>query len=153
MAEIVQPVVRSLLGHVRAPDGPVVIQDLDAWTPADPTIFAIDISFSIGDAADPPEVTDAFEALVCSPPWLTGHLPGLQAEDADGRARWYRTGRGLWLMNRWDPDALQRDLAALLADAAGPNWPVVANRLSRHLDWEYDDRLDEAIGASPPDLG
>jgi hypothetical protein len=124
MAEIVQPVVRSLLGHVRPPDEPIVIEDLAAWTPADPSVFALDICFYIGDAADPPDVVDDFEAVVCSPRWLTDHHPGLEAEDPD-RALWYRTGRGLWTMNRWDPDALQRDLTAV--------WRMRRDRTGRWL--------------------
>jgi hypothetical protein len=124
------------------------------WAPGDERTFAIDVRYYIGDAADPPERADAFETLVCSPAWLQVHFTSLRSDEPDEEdvGLRYRTGRGVWLMERWDPVALQRDLEALLADAAGPNWAVVANRLSRHLDWEYDYRLDEAMAGSPPDL-
>lgn len=156
MADRLQPVIRSVLAVPRPPDTPAGIGDLSLWTPADPALFAIDITFYIGDVDDPPGVSDSFETLVCSPAWLANNLSSLQTDEPDEpdlqSGLGYRTGRGLWMAARWDPAALEGDISALLADAAGPNWPFVANRLSRHLDWEYDYRFDGAIAEAPPEL-
>ena len=121
------------------------------WAPADPAYFAIPVILFIGGTDDPDGPTDSFETLVSSPAWLNDHLADIQADDpteTDGLTGLpYRTGRGLWLMPRWDHAVFQRDLDALFLTAAGPDWPTVANRLSRHLEWEYE---DEAIDRGSP---
>jgi immunity protein 8 of polymorphic toxin system len=156
MGDLLRPVLVSILAYPRAPDFVEGPGDLSTWEPGDPTYFGTAIDLYIGGTDDPDGATDSFATILCSPSWLKDHITDIQTDDPQ-ESVWqtglpYRTGRGLWLMPRWDHDAFSRDLDTLLTQAAGLTWPVVANRLSRHLDWEYDYRFDDAIGRSPVDL-
>ncbi len=48
-------------------------------------------------------------------------------------------------MKTWSPEAFEAALERLVtAMSPGPDWQTVANRVGRHLPWEYDYKYDRA---------
>lgn len=53
---------------------------------------------------------------------------------------------GVWLMRAWSPAAFEAAVGRLVtASSPGPDWATVAERISRHLPWEYDYRRDDEL--------
>jgi hypothetical protein len=112
-----RPALRSLLSQ----DG---LKPQEYW-PDDPSDFGESFRIMIGAAGGIGE--ESFDITVCTPSWLGSH------ELSKG----YRWGRGVLVLRRWDPDALEAAVADLINGCEGADWDEIGQNLSRYADWEF----------------
>ena len=117
----------------------------------DPAHFGVRAQLFIGERGD--DLADSFDVVVCSASWLaqevaagrTDQFAGELIGDMDGSVL---PGAGVWLMQRWDREAFERNVRLVCATLSpGPDWGSVASRISRLLPWEYDYRYDDFVDA------
>lgn len=120
--------------------------------------FGVTVQVLIGSADS--DLADSFDGILCSPSmfaerfsvpqWGSGIaddvLPGGEVLPV----------HGVWLMKTWSTAAFESALDRLVtAVSPGPDWQTVADRIGRHLPWEYDykhdDELNDRVGL--PRLG
>ncbi len=131
--------VRAELKSLYSPDA-LSAPDLSMWQPTDPSNFAIYLQAFIGPGVD--EASDSFDVLLCTPRWLGDNWdhPGVGKY---GLSAQVKSGRGLVLMQRWDYSELDDAIRRLCSTMIGKTWADVADRIGRHLPWEFDSRFDE----------
>lgn len=87
--------------------------------------FEADLLLRIGPADE--AGTDHFYLKVCSP----AAIARLAADEP-------LCGRGLLILNDYDPGAIRRWAEKCCAFAAAPTWAEAAAKLMRWFDWEFD---------------
>lgn len=121
---MVRPVLRAL---DTTPIDAVTADGRGGFAPADLDHFGIVINAYIGPESEPGE--DLFRFTVCSPSWLageTGFRPGL----------WLRAHL---MLHTWDYRAVVDAVEKLCRSIEEPSWKAVALKLSRYLQWEFED--------------
>jgi hypothetical protein len=113
---------------------------LDSYVPADPEHFGIFLQAFIGSTDS--ETFDSFDLFVCSPSWFAKHFEDEQLGRATWEAPGVRLGNRFLFMKRWDYEALRQTISDLSAHGDGADWGVLANRIGRHIPWEFDYRYD-----------
>ncbi len=122
------------------------------WHGVEPDVganhFGVTAQVLIGSADS--ELADSFDCILCSPSmfaerfvvanWgseLAEHvLPGGEVLPVNG----------VWLMRSWSPASFESAVERLVtASSPGPDWGTVAERIGRHLPWEYDYRHDDEL--------
>jgi hypothetical protein len=104
--------------------------DLRAFRPEDAERFTLGVTASIGPAGE--EGAEQFQFTVCSPSWLVGQeLP-----------KGFAFQRDTLLVERWDPDLVERAIGDLCRRTEGETWTEVATKLSRFGYWEFEDYRD-----------
>lgn len=101
--------------------------DIAAYTPADAGHFGLNVTASIGPAGE--EGAELFSFTVCSASWLK----------AQSLQKGFVFQRHTLLLERWDPDLVQRSLSDLCLRTEGESWHEVAVKLSRFGRWEFED--------------
>jgi hypothetical protein len=116
---------------------------LEKFVPRDPLHFAVHCRAQIGTSGS--DGSDAFDFTVCTPRWLADNFnhPRLTRWKYESDNLLY--GHRLVLMDRWDYDELNASVDLICADAVGPDWLTIGNRVSRWLPWEFDYRFDEEL--------
>jgi hypothetical protein len=100
--------------------------DLRAYAPPDDA-FCVGVTAEVGALGE--EGADVFQFEVCSPEWLATEL----------QSRSIVSGRHRLFMSRFSYDALEAYVLKRVAQAEGPDWPSVAEKLSRWGYWEFED--------------
>ena len=101
--------------------------DLRAYQPGDAAHFALAITASIGATGE--TGAELFQFTVCSPSWL--------AEDPLPKG--FAFLRHTLVVERWDPDIVERAMRDLCLRTEGDNWNEIAVSLSRFGHWEFED--------------
>jgi hypothetical protein len=120
--------------------------DLHAFKPDDPNRFGLSVTATIGPAGE--QGGDLFTFTVCSADWLaTQSLP-----------KGFAFQRHTLLLERWDPDLVERAVADLCRRTSGNDWDEIAHKLSRYGYWEFEDyrptsNLPLTNGAQPESQG
>jgi hypothetical protein len=127
---LVKPVVRSIGTTQRQG----VVEYEGGFAPADPSWFGILVDVLIGPDEGPRGPNgelgeEIFRLSVCSPNYF-------EAEAALDGTQWLR---GYVLMPEWDYDALMQLIQQLCDRTEGADWNEVAWKLSRYMEWEFDD--------------
>ncbi len=122
------------------------------WDRAQPedaaTHFGVTAQVLIG-SADRDEA-DSFDCILCSPSMFAERFD--LAQWGSGFAEDVLPGgdvlpvHGVWLMRAWSAAGFEAAVERLVtASSPGPDWGTVANRIGRHLPWEYDYRHDDEL--------
>ena len=100
--------------------------DLNAVRPADDA-FCVSLRALIGlvDA----EGEESFDFDVCSPAWLEAEL----------ERQSILSGRFLLIARDFDAKQIESYVRKRIAQASGPDWSTVANKLARWSSWEFED--------------
>lgn len=72
---------------------------------------------------------ESFDVLVCTPAWLEDELqrqPGLH-------------GRHHFIVNDFDPHAVEDQLREEIESLEAPDWPALAEKIGRIGRWEFED--------------
>ena len=104
------------------PDG-----GLASFRPEDAENFVLWITATIGPADGPGE--EQFQFRVCTPSWLA----------AEPLQKGFAFQRHTLLLERWDPDLVERAIGDLCAHTEGADWSEVGGALSRFGLWEFED--------------
>jgi hypothetical protein len=118
----------------------VYADPLDSFAPPDPEHFGIFVQAFIGSTDS--DLSDAFEVFVCSPSWFGNHFHDKQLGRSNCEAPGIRFGNRFLFMKRWDYEALRKTVGDLCAESDAADWGAVANRIGRHVPWEFDWRYD-----------
>lgn len=70
---------------------------------------------------------DLFQLHICSPEWIRRNT---------WVARW---GRHMLIVDKYDPEKIISTVNELLQSIDADNWLVAATKISRFLDWEFED--------------
>lgn len=116
-------------------------EDIENWQPADKDSFGIGVQVFV--AAENEQGVDSFDVLVCTPRWLVENWNHPQV-GLHGLGEGVKSGRGLLFMTHWDYPVLESAIRKLIEGTNGPTWGDLANRIGRHLPWEFDYKYDEA---------
>lgn len=122
------------------------------WDEAEPDAgadhFGVTAQVFIGSTDN--DLADSFDCILCSPSMLAeqftaaGWGSGLTEDVLPGGH--VLPVHGVWLMKTWSPEAFMTAVERLVTAASpGPDWQTVANRIGRHLPWEYDYRHDDRL--------
>jgi hypothetical protein len=136
--------------HSMELDGP-----LDSFRPDDPEHFGISIMAFIGSTDDGP--ADSFDALVCTPSWLAEHFQDPRISRWKFELPGLMFGSRFIFMERWDYPALLSAVSGLCAFHEADDWGMLANRIGRHIPWEFDYQYDKFLDGQatvprfPPD--
>ena len=145
-----RPVVRDMKLFVQGVQIPGV-----AEPPVGSTNFALWCLVLIGLEGEGGE--DRFDAFACSPAWLAENFTTVDESSGRRLLPWAQTESqdhsfftpGLVLMPTWSPEALSEAIDRICERCQGPDWPTVASRLTRYLDWEYEYKYDEYVDCHP----
>ena len=96
------------------------------FVPADPECCCLWVMAFVGEEGQ--EGHDTYQIGICTPRWLL----------TEGMERGYEWGRFLLIVPRWDYGLVVRAIDELLAEAAGPDWETVSDRLARFAWAEWD---------------
>lgn len=116
--------MRAELKSLDAVDAPGGV--LTAFHPDDGEHFGLAVAATIGPANE--TGGELFQFSVCSPSWLA---------DED-RPKGFAFQRTL-VVDRWNPDLVERAIADLCRRTEGDTWEQVARKLSRYGQWEFED--------------
>lgn len=127
--------VKHFVYHWSTPDEPV----------PGATHFGVTAQVLIGPEGN--DLADSFDCILCSPSMFADRFDVTQWDS--GCAEDVLPGgevmpiHGVWLMRSWSPSAFEAAVHRLAtACSPGPDWGTVADRIGRHLPWEYDYRHD-----------
>lgn len=110
--------------------------------------FGVSAQVHIGSADS--ELADSFDCILCSPSMFADRFSVAQwgsslAEDVLPGGEVLPV-HGVWLMKAWSSEAFEAAVERLVTAASpGPDWQTVADRIGRHLPWEYDYRHDDQV--------
>jgi hypothetical protein len=142
-----RPIIRDMipLAHGRTEPG-----FKEVLTGAD--CFAFDVMVFIG--LDDEDDSDRFDCFACSPQWLADNFFALHSKTGERMLPWANIEAeekgalfvpSLVLMPAWDAEVLRRAIEEICERCSGPDWPTVASRLDRYLDWEWEYNYDEFV--------
>ncbi len=117
--------MRAELKGLDAADAPG--SDLALFRPDDAEHFVLWVTATIGPADHPGE--ELFQFCVCSPGWLASQ--SLQ--------KGFAFQRHTLLLERWDPELVERAIGDLCRRTEGTDWSEVGTALSRFGRWEFED--------------
>jgi hypothetical protein len=102
-------------------------EDLDTYTPDDPTDVGLFVRILVG----PRDVAgeESFDVTVCTPRWIERRLA------IDGPL----LGRHLVIIDRWNVDLVRTFLTARIEAEDAPTWPELGERIGRIGYWEFED--------------
>lgn len=101
--------------------------ELVGFCPEDAEHFALGVAASIGPAGE--DGAELFQFEVCSPSWLASQsLP-----------KGFAFQRHTLLLERWDPQLVERAIRDLCLRTEGEGWAQIAGKLSRYGLWEFED--------------
>ena len=100
--------------------------DLHAVRPANDA-FCVSVRALIGPVDA--EGEESFDFDVCSPAWLEAEL----------QRQSMLSGRFLLIARDFDAKQIESHVRKRIAQATGPDWPAVANKLARWSRWEFED--------------
>lgn len=117
-----------------------------------PSYFGFPVTLIICGSEDEEE---SFRCFACSPSWLMVNFQAINNETNRPFLPWHKEAihsslltQGLVLMKIWSREELWQEIDRLCGRCTGPTWSIVAERLSRWLDWEYEYSLDEYLDES-----
>ncbi len=122
------------------------------WNDTEPdsgaTHFGVSAQVFIGSTDS--KLSDSFDCILCSTSMFADQFS--LAQWGSGLAQDVLPGgevlpvHGVWLMKTWSPEAFEAALERLVtAMSPSPDWQTVANRIGRHLPWEYDYKHDDGL--------
>ncbi len=114
--------VRPILKMLMSPD---LFDIEEGGVPADVESFAILVQCLIGEEGP---AADTFDLVVLSPDQMAAQMP----------ASGVLSGRGFLLMTRYDPLLLRSTVERWVQEAEASDWRAAAERLCRHMIWEYE---------------
>lgn len=117
-------VVRSITSPDAGADPP------SRYQPPSPDLFSVYLELEIGPSEG--EGADVFGLTVCSPRWL------LQQQ----RPKGFEFMHAALVLERWDPEELERAVHDLCRRTSGIDWKPIALSLGRYLAWEFADYRD-----------
>ena len=129
--------MKAEIKHIYGPDVPAGLKE---WVPPNLSDFGLRLQVFIGTTDD--DTSDSFDVVVCTPNWLTEKWAEGWFADARLTDR-VLSGHGVLLMKEWSYEELRAALEQLVGRIDATTWGNVANRIGRHLDWEYAYRYDE----------
>lgn len=142
---ILRPTVSDLIAQ--SPDPGSIPIGFDEHLP-DPSYFGFRVIIIIScDGHN----SERFDCFVCSPKWLLDNFDIISRESKQPIFPWgsgshsTMVTHGLVLMPTWIKDDLSHAIDQICNECSGPTWSVVAERLSRWFDWEYEHLLDEYL--------
>jgi hypothetical protein len=149
-----RPVIRDITRFVPGSHVPSILPEFEE-SPVGATHFAFNCLILIGPEGEDGE--DRFDVFVCSPAWLAANFTAVEATTGRRLFPWARTEPndravftpGLLLMPTWSLEALAEAIDLICERCQGPDWPTVASRLTRYLDWEYEYKYDEYVDLHP----
>jgi hypothetical protein len=100
---------------------------LPDFRPEDAGRFRVTVAASIGPAGQ--DGAELFQFTVCSPQWL--------AEESLPKG--FAFQRHTLLVDRWNPDLVERAIHDLCLRTEGDDWSEIAASLSRFGLWEFED--------------
>ena len=100
--------------------------DLRSYVP-EHEAFCVTVIARIGAVGD--VGADNFNFDVCSPQWLATEFASFDVV----------SGRHKLFMSNFNFDALEAYVTKRVRQAEGPDWPSVAEKLSRWSHWEFED--------------
>jgi hypothetical protein len=101
--------------------------ELRAFRPEDGEHFTLAVTASIGPKNGRGE--ELFQFTVCSPSWLA----------AERLPKGFAFQRHTLLLDRWDPELVERAIGDLCRRTEGENWHEIAVKLARYGHWEFED--------------
>lgn len=113
---------------------------LDSYVPDDPEHFGFPIMVFIGPSDS--DLVDSFDALVCTPSWLGENFDDPRVSRWSFESPGAIFGNRCIFLRRWDYVALVDAITGLCAFHEAGDWGMLADRLGRHIPWEYDYRYD-----------
>ena len=113
-----------------------------AFVPEDPSSFAVRLQVLAGPSDG--GGFDSFSVVVCTPAWLSKHPDYRSGCELAGGA--VMPGQSLWMVKRWDCDAVEAAVQQLLDSVTATSWDYLANWLGRYIPWEYDYKYDRERG-------
>ncbi|MFO0404784.1 MAG: immunity 8 family protein [Labrys sp. (in: a-proteobacteria)] len=116
-------IIHAVLRRLHSPD----VDDLEAFSPSVPDHFGILVQALFGPEGV--EGEESFDFLVCTPAWL--------AEKA--RRVGVVSGRYHLIVHAFDLPQLRAFLDGCAKSASGKSWKVVAAKLARIGQWEFED--------------
>jgi hypothetical protein len=127
---MVKPVIR----YIGTTQQAGVVEYPGGFRPEDPSWFGILVDVYLGpdEGSRGPNGelgAEQFQLSVCSSTYF-------EADAALYGTKWLR---GYVLMPEWDYDALVRLVQDLCDSTEGADWGEVALKLSRYMEWEFDD--------------
>jgi hypothetical protein len=117
--------MRAELKALDTPDSPD--GSLSSFHPEDGEQFALLVSASVGPAGE--DGGELFGFTVCSPTWVA----------AEELPKGFAFQRHTLLVERWNPEVVERAIADLCRRTEGETWTEVAQMLSRFGHWEFED--------------
>lgn len=115
--------MKAAIRHFHSPD----IEDLNSWSPPDPTCFGFLLQVLIGPQGA--EGEESFDFVVCTPAWLM-EKHGIEA---------MVFGRHHLLLFEYDFGRIKESITEIVSRAAGDSWREVALWLARYGRWEFED--------------
>lgn len=102
--------------------------DFENWHyyPDDISNFCVSAEAIIG--AKGSEGADIFSFQICTPKWLEQNKNGVAV-----------FVRHLLLVSEYDEVLIKQTVADLVSGIAGENWSEIAQKLARHMFWEFED--------------
>jgi hypothetical protein len=142
-----RPIIRDLipLAHGRAEPGFKEV-------PTGADYFAFDVMVFIGLEGE--DDSDRFDCFACSPQWLADNFFALDSNTGERMLPWANIEAeekgalfvpSLVLMPAWDGEVLWRAIEEICGRCLGPDWPTVASRLDRYLDWQWEHEYDKFV--------
>lgn len=120
---------------------------LEAYKPQDPKHFGIRVMAFIGSPED--ERSDSFDLLVCTATWLADHPDDPRISRWDFESNELLFGNRFVFMKHWDYQALRDAIVGVVALHEADDWGTLANRIGRHIPWEFDYKYDAFIDQAP----
>ena len=87
----------------------------------------LSVTASIGPAGELGQ--ELFQFTVCSPSWLA----------AEPMRKGYAFLRHILVIERWNPELVERAIGDLCRRVEGDDWHQIAERLARFGHWEFED--------------
>jgi hypothetical protein len=115
--------MKAEIKYLHCPD----IDDLEHYSPPAPDEFSFLLQIIAGPEGQ--EGEESFDAIVCSPMWLSRNLVGDKV----------MAGRHHLIMNSYSYVTLYSFLRGELEKCEGKDWNEVASKLSRIGRWEFED--------------
>ncbi|GAB6852442.1 immunity 8 family protein [Paraburkholderia kururiensis] len=95
------------------------------YVPNDPGRFNVWMNFTVGKLGG--NGGDLFRLRVCTPDWLKENVAPMS---------W---GRHVLVVHAYNPQAIIDYVDRYISSLEEPDWPRLANKLARVMEWEFED--------------